>query len=70
MKPPESCYYLENKSYFINPPAQGFDPEETLDTPCWCLRTHEATGPDGDQVCPETCAPPRACYRPEVELEG
>lgn len=69
MKPPEACYYLENKSYFLNPPADGFeDPDEPLSTPSRCQRTHEATGPDGERVCPSLCAPGRGCYRPEVEL--
>jgi len=71
VKPPQACYYLENKSYFLNPPAEGFeDPDEPLHTGSWCLRTHEAFGPDGEGVCPESCSAKRECYRPEVELEG
>ncbi|MGE0713541.1 MAG: hypothetical protein AB7N76_35705 [Planctomycetota bacterium] len=68
MKPPHACYYLENKSYFLPPPADGFATEEPLTTPCWCLRTHEATGPDGEHVCSERCNAERPCYRPEVEI--
>tara|TARA_B100000965_G_scaffold135184_1_gene112519 strand:+ start:44 stop:259 length:216 start_codon:yes stop_codon:yes gene_type:complete len=71
MKPPHACYYLENKSYFIPPPAGGFeDPEEPLGTGSWCLRTHEAVGPDGHDACPGECNRERACYQPEVDLEN
>jgi hypothetical protein len=69
VKPPHACFYMENKSYFLPPPADGFeDPSEVLATPSWCLRTHESIGPDGEYVCEQTCGAARECYRPEVEI--
>jgi hypothetical protein len=65
MKPPHACYYLENKGFHC-----GFDPKkgEPPRTPCWCLKTHHAMGPDGREVSYAACGPGRACYRPEVQL--
>lgn len=69
MKPPDACFYIQNKSYFLPPPADGFpDGGEELATPCWCLRTQEPVGPDGKRVAADACRKGRACYRPEVEL--
>ena len=30
---------------------------------CWCLRTVQAFGPDGELVRPEDCNADRGCYR-------
>ena len=30
---------------------------------CWCLRTMQVFGPDGELVRPEDCAAGRTCYR-------
>jgi len=70
VKPPHACYYIQNKSYFLPPPAEGFDPaEDALTTPCWCLQTHDAFGPDGSAVTEFLCVKARACYQAEVELD-
>ena len=68
MKPHTACYFLENKSYTLPPPPEGFDPNEVLSTPCWCNQTQEAIGPDGEMVDVDGCVPQRACFRPEVDI--
>ena len=69
MKPPNACYYLENKAYFFPPLGRKSDEEpEPLSTPFTCLKTHEQIGPDGEEACDELCGRHRTCYRPEVEL--
>lgn len=30
---------------------------------CWCQRTMQAVGPDGEMVRPEDCKAGRSCYR-------
>ena len=30
---------------------------------CWCLRTMQVVGPDGEMVRPENCTAGRSCYR-------
>ena len=71
MKPPDACYYLSNKAYFFSPPEAMKETEvdpQPLSTPFWCLKTHEALGPDGEEACDELCGRDRPCYQPEVEL--
>ena len=69
MKPPTACYYIENKSYFLPPPADGFEaPDEPLTTPSWCVQTQEPIGPDGECVGAELCTSKRSCFKPEVDL--
>jgi hypothetical protein len=69
MKPLTACYYLNNKAFLCGAESKD-EGEETRPpgTPCWCLRTHDAVGPDGREVTLDACAPGRPCYRPEVEL--
>ena len=81
MKPPDACYFLCNKAYFFTPPeafsdkpvlkdsgnADDTEPQP-LSTPFWCLKTHEALGPDGDEARDDLCDAGRTCYRPEVGL--
>ena len=69
MKPPTACHFIENKAFFFPPPVEAGDEPHPLSTPCWCLRTHEATGPDGDAVDVDICVKGRSCYEPEVDLE-
>jgi hypothetical protein len=30
---------------------------------CWCFRTQQPIGPDGNKVYPDRCTPGRACYK-------
>jgi hypothetical protein len=72
MKPESACYFLQNKAYFFPPPdlqdAEVSTEPEPLATPFWCLKTHDAVGPDGLEACDEACGPDRPCYKPEVQL--
>jgi hypothetical protein len=65
MKPLEACYYLCNKAFYCGPEPKGAGPPKT---PCWCLKTSHAVGPDGREVSLKACVRDRTCYRPEVEL--
>ena len=71
MKPIDACRHLQNKAFFFAPLPEG-SPEhalhEELSTPCWCLKTHEAIGPDEGDVWIESCKRGRKCYEAEVEL--
>ena len=83
MKPPDACYHLCNKAYFFTAPEafkdkpvlkhsngtgdQDVEPQP-LSTPFWCLKTHEALGPDGEEARDDLCDATRSCYRPEVTL--
>jgi hypothetical protein len=70
MKPPDACRFLSNKAYFFHPPAEQSEATEPhpLSTPFWCLKTHEAVGPDGGDVADSCCGPDRTCFKPEVEI--
>ncbi|MHC4548336.1 MAG: hypothetical protein ACYTEZ_06110 [Planctomycetota bacterium] len=68
MKPPTACFYLNNKHYFFPPPVDPKDAPDEPGTPFWCLKTHDAIGPDGAEVGEHCCRPERPCFRPEVEL--
>ena len=71
MKPLDACKHIQNKSFFFEPLPEG-SPElelhEELSTPCWCLKTHEAYGPDGGEVWLNVCTRARSCFEPEVEI--
>ena len=67
-KPPDACFYLGNKAWFMPPPVEAPEVPEALSTPFWCARTHEAFGPDGEIACEETCNRARECYKPEIEI--
>ena len=67
MKPLTACQFMENKAYYF-PPIAGETEPDIPTTPSWCLRTHDAVGPDGGDVCDDACAAGRECYAPEVEL--
>jgi len=76
MKPPNACRWLENKSFFFPPLAEGAvnpasdeDPDAPT-TPFWCNQTQDATGPDGDLACPDGCDAKRTCFAPEVDLDA
>jgi len=57
------CAALRSKKYyFLEKPPQT--PADILDgsNRCWCLRTMQAMGPDGEQVEPEGCNESRPCF--------
>jgi hypothetical protein len=46
----------------------GFHPSGIDDgegTPCWCMKTQQAMGPDGDIVERTACVEGRSCYEAE-----
>jgi hypothetical protein len=38
-----------------------------LSNHCWCRRTMQVFGPDGDIVRPQKCGPGRECYQSHFE---
>lgn len=58
------CRELRSKKYFYleSLPLSGKDILGP-DNHCWCRRTMQVVGPDGDKVRPEGCAPSRECYQ-------
>lgn len=58
------CGSIRSKKYFF---LQGLPTEEShlLDgsNHCWCDRTMQGVGPDGELVQPRDCVPGRTCYR-------
>ena len=68
MKPSHACWYLNNKTWFYAPAVDPRDEPTELSTPYWCLRTHDAIGPDGIEATMDCCGPDRPCYKPELEL--
>jgi hypothetical protein len=59
------CARLRSKKYYMlgRPPLEEAD---ILDASqhCWCQRTQQALGPDGDVVRPRDCVAGRECYEP------
>ena len=69
-KAPESTFCREIRSkkfYFLK--SVPVDESELLDgsNHCWCYRTMQVVGPDGNMVRPQTCRPGRGCYRSVFE---
>ncbi len=57
------CRLLRSKKlYFARQPPRT--EEEILDASrrCWCSRTMQALGPDGELVAPEDCRSGRTCF--------
>lgn len=58
------CREIRSKKlYFARHPPRSED--EILDGSrhCWCSRTMQALGPDGEPVRPEECRAGRPCFR-------
>lgn len=57
------CRDLRSKKfYFLD--GMPLSAEDVLDASnhCWCHRTMQVVGPDGDLVHPHDCAAGRGCY--------
>jgi hypothetical protein len=58
------CRNLRSKKYFF---LQGVPTKESdlVDgsNHCWCFRTVQSIGPDGEWVHPSECTSARDCYR-------
>ncbi|MEM8885317.1 MAG: hypothetical protein AAGD14_14710 [Planctomycetota bacterium] len=71
MKPIKACRWLENKAFMMGPSAEKSPDEDLLDqfsTPCWCSKTHDSLGPDGDDADLKGCigAKTRDCFESEI----
>lgn len=58
------CAHLRSKkTFFLDGPPM--DSAEVLDASghCWCRRTQQAVGPDGEVVDPEDCRAGRSCFQ-------
>ena len=58
------CRELRSKKYYFlqEMPTEA---EHLLDATghCWCLKTMQAIGPDGERAHTDGCTADRACYR-------
>jgi hypothetical protein len=59
------CARLRSKKYFLLGRAPMTD-EDILDASqhCWCARTSQLLGPDGEPAHPGDCRAGRSCYEP------
>lgn len=57
------CRDIRSKKYYFLQEMPTRE-EDLLDSTgsCWCQRTRQAVGPDGEMVHPTDCAPGRSCY--------
>ncbi len=58
------CAHIQSKkAYFLGRPPNS--ERELLDASqsCWCRRTMQALGPDGEIVDPADCRAGRVCYQ-------
>ena len=58
------CRELRSKRYYFLK-TMPTEPEHMLDATnhCWCRRTQQAFGPDGERALPQDCTAARDCYR-------
>jgi hypothetical protein len=57
------CLHLQSKkTFFLRGPAQAESDILDASQHCWCRKTMQAIGPDGEIVDPEDCGPGRACF--------
>ena len=61
---PFCCRLKSKKLMFARRPPQ--EESDVLDASrhCWCARTHQALGPDGQVAHPEDCRSGRSCFEP------
>ncbi|MFM7298058.1 MAG: hypothetical protein ACKO4Q_12665 [Planctomycetota bacterium] len=59
------CAEIRSKKYFFlqSAPMQASDVVDNSND-CWCNRTCDRVGPDGDGVHPTDCTAERSCFRP------
>ena len=59
------CSELRSKKLcFAQTPPRGEADILDASNHCWCGKTMQALGPDGERVRPEACRAGRDCYRP------
>jgi hypothetical protein len=58
------CAEIRSKKYFrLTAPPQSSDDIVDNANDCWCNRTCDRVGPDGDGVHPDDCREGRSCFR-------
>lgn len=55
------CQCMRSKEMYYEP--AGAEDDEFSSGAFWCMKTHEAFGPDGQPVGKNECGPGRSCYR-------
>lgn len=57
------CRHIQSKKLTFRTAPPRCE-EDILDASrhCWCRRTHQILGPDGEVVAPEDCRAGRACF--------
>lgn len=57
------CLHLQSKkTFFLRGPARQESDILDASQHCWCRKTMQAVGPDGEIVDPEDCQAGRACF--------
>jgi hypothetical protein len=52
------CRHLRSKEMYYH----GLEDDAYASGLCWCTKTHEAFGPDGQNVSKKECCDGRSCY--------
>ena len=63
---PAFCKHLRSKDLYMNLPFHPSGMETSDGTPCWCQKTQQVMGPDGDLVDRTACGKERSCYEADV----
>lgn len=56
----QPCRHLRSNDMYYDSGRQN--DRESNSGACWCLKTHEAFGPDGEPATKSECCAGRACY--------
>ncbi len=58
----DPCGFIRWKGMFIDvqPDPNATELKEHI---CWCVKTQNCLGPDGEVVAEDTCSPYRSCYQ-------
>jgi hypothetical protein len=57
------CVHLQSKKlFFADAPPQAIDDVLDASRHCWCRKTMQVIGPDGEFVDPRDCQSGRSCF--------
>ncbi len=61
------CGGLRSKKFFMRDQL-ATEAEDYLDASnhCWCFRTQQVIGPDGNSVNPQNCTAERGCFESSI----
>ncbi len=68
MKPFTLCRWLQNKGFIVSHEDMEEDLVDRYSTPCWCMQTHDAIGPDDASADVDVCQKGRECFESEVDI--